>query len=124
MGNINSSNNHAVWMEQLGVNAIFQDGRGGREEDESAEGAVGGIFGISSSSAGKYIRTVDDTLLISADTEGYLNHMTASLNAMTARLQNKGKLGKDNSSKQAITKKVAQINRISQQAVLRALSLN
>ena len=124
MGNVNSSNNHAMWMEEFGANAIIQDGRGGREEDELAEGAVRGIFGISSSTAGKYVQTVDDTRLISADTEGYLNHMTTSLNAMTARLQKQGKIGMDKSSTQAIKKRVAQINRISQQGMLRALTLN
>ena len=126
MGNIGSSSNHAVVMEELGMIALFNDGAGDREEDELAEGAVGGLDGVDTTKSGKlFTNVIDDVLYTySSATSHQLKHMTDTLNVTLKRLQDSGKLGEDKSSKKAVAKKIAKINRISQQAILKALSLD
>ena len=125
MGNIGSSDNHATVMEDIGRAAVFNDGAGDRDEDELTEGAVGGISGFNNEQSGKFTVCVDDSLYTyTPATSHQVDHMSKTLNAMVQKLQEDGKLGQDKSSKKAIAKKVAKINRISQQAILKALSLD
>ena len=105
--------------------AIFNDGAGGRDEDELAEGAVGGIDGNASDMSGKCFTVVDDCLYtFTAATSQHIDHMSRIIDTVTKRLQDAGKIGSDKSSKKMVAKKVATINRISQQAILKALSLD
>jgi len=125
MGQTGCSSNHAVVMEELGMAAIFNDGAGDREEDELVEGSVGGVSGFNNIKSGKFTSVADDILYTySAATSHQVDHMAKTLNEVVKKLESHGRIGSDKSSKKVIAEKVAKINRINQQAILKALALD
>ena len=124
LGSLGSADNHAMMMENLGINAIFSNGAGFRDEDEPAEGAAGGFHGVDKDQSGKYIVCIDDTCLYTptAATQSHITHMTDSLNVMIERMKKTAKLGKDRSSRKAVIENVGRISRVGQQAILKALA--
>merc|ERR1719397_1531907 len=109
MGQTGCSSNHAVVMEELGMAAIFNDRAGDREEDELVEGSVGGVSGLNN---------------IKSATSHQVDHLAKTLNEVVKKLESHGRIGSDKSSKKVIAEKVAKINRINQQAILKALALD
>ena len=108
----------------MGMQAIFNDGEGGRDEDELVEGAAGGYSGSDNSVSGKLLYLDDDLYTDSAVTKQHIANMSNAMNEAVSKLQRSGQVEKDKSTKKAIVRNVARINRISQQAILKALSLD
>ena len=128
MGLPNSARNHAELIEVVGKAAMFNDGAGARNEDEIMDGAAGG--GASGSGdinlcSGKLTVVADDFLYTnSAASFQHITNMSRVMHETVNKLQKTGTVEKDKSTRRAIMKNVGRINRVSQQAILKALSLD